>query len=111
MAERNPMEALAEEPTGVRSPAVIVKRERTAGLAIRHHMPKVAALGLIAGEGGPFQFGLLCRRADRYLAAAIGREAVRPDLAAGVVVLGEFPHRHGAGRAGREGVGNVVILM
>ena len=111
MTERHPVKALAEQPTGVRGPTVIMPRQRTAGLAICHDVRKVAALGPVTGERGPLQFGFLRRRADRDLAAAARGETVRPDPATGVVVLGEFPYRYGAGRAGSEGVGDVVVLM
>lgn len=105
------MKALAEEPPGMRRHAVIVAGERPAGLALPSDMPQVAAFGDVAAESAALQRRFFRRRAERRLSAARGDEAVGGDPASGAVIGGEFPDRQPAGRARRQRVGGVMILV
>src|SRR5580700_8937375 len=89
MAERHPMEALAEQPAGMRPRAVIMAGQGPARLAGRTDMGKVAALGAVAIERAAFQRRFVCGCFDRDLAAALVGEAVRADPPAGEIVGGE----------------------
>ena len=95
----------------MRRGAVIVGRERPAGLALDPDMAEIAALGGIAGERGLLVVRLCGGRLDRDFAAALDREAVRPDLPAGEVVGCEFPDRQPMGDACGERVRGVVVLV
>ena len=105
------MEALAEEAPGMRRHAVIVGGERPAGLALDPDMAEIAALGGIAGERGAFVVRLCGGRLDRNFTAALGKEVVRPDLAAGEIVGREFPDGQPVGDARGERVRGVMVLV
>jgi hypothetical protein len=105
------MEALAEQPAGMRRRAVIMGGKEPAGLALGPENAEIAALRGIAAERGAFVPRLRGGRLDRDLAAALGEEAVRPDPAPGEVVGGEFPDRQPAGEACGKRIGGVVVLV
>lgn len=105
------MEALAEQPSRVRLPAVIVWRQRTACFAVHYDVPQIAALRGIAGKDRPLGFRFDRGRADRDLAAAIVREAVGTDPSAGEIVGCEFPDRHCARNRGGQRIRGAMILV
>ncbi len=105
------MEALAEQPAGMRRQAVIIGRERPAGFALDPEMAEIAALRGIAAKRDAFLACLCVGRRDRDLAAALGREAVRPDPAAGEVVGGEFPDRQPAGETRAKRIRSIMVLV
>ncbi len=105
------MEALAEQPAGMRRQAVIIGRERSAEFALDPKMAEIAALRGIAAQRDAFLARLCVGRCDRDLAAALGREAVRPDPAAGEVVGGEFPDRQPAGKTCGERIRAIMVLV
>jgi len=95
----------------MRRRSVIVGGERPAGLALDPDMAEIAVLRGIAAEGGLFVVRLFGGRLDRNFAAALGKEAVRPDMAAGEVVGGEFPDRQPVGDACGERIRGVMVLV
>ena len=105
------MEALAEQPAGRRRHAVIIGRERPAEFALDSKMAEIAALRGVAAKCDAFLARLYVGRRDQNLAAALGREAVRPDPPAGEVVGGEFPDRQPAGEACRERIRGIMVLV
>ncbi len=105
------MEALAEQPAGMRRQAVIIGRERSAEFALDPKMAEIAALRGIAAQRDAFLARLCVGRRDRDLAAALGREAVRPDPAAGEVVGGEFPDRQPAGETRGKRIRGIMVLV
>ena len=105
------MEALAEQPTGVRRHAIIVGRERPAEFALDPQMAEITALRGVAAKRDAFLARLRVGRRDRDIAAALAREAVRPDPAAGEVVGGEFPDRQSAGETRGKRIGGIMVLV
>ncbi len=105
------MKALAEQPAGMRRCGVIIGGQRPVELALDPDMAEIAALGDVAAERGAFVVRLCGGRHDRDLAAALGREAVRPDPAAGEVVGGEFPDRQPAGKTCGERIPAIMVLV
>ena len=105
------MESLAEQPARMRQCIVIIGRKRPAEFALDPEMAEIAALRDIAAQRDAFVARLCVGRRDRDLAAALGREAVRPDPAAGEVVGGEFPDRQPAGDACGERIRGIMVLV
>lgn len=95
----------------MRRRAVIMGGKRPAGLALDPDMAEIAALRHVAAERAAFGLGLRGARLDRDLAATLGREAVRPDPAAGEVVGGEFPDRQPAGKTSGERIRAIMVLV
>ena len=65
------MEALAEQPPGMRRRAIIVGGERSPGLLRHADMAEIRALRGIAGKRPPLQRHLVGARLDHVLAAAL----------------------------------------
>src|SRR6266513_1230420 len=100
MAERDPLEALAEQPARMRPRAVIIGGKRSADLTLDPDMAEIASLRGIAAERGAFVVRLRGARLDRDLAAALGREAARPDPGRGeLCLLPATPHPRIVGAA------------
>src|SRR5687768_10207523 len=93
MAERYPVKALAEQPSGMRRCAVIVPRQLPPRLVPGSDMAEIAALRRVECERPELERGLVLCRVDRRLAAATIGEAVGPDPAAGEIIGPEFPPR------------------
>ncbi len=87
------MEALAEQPPGMRRRGIIMRAKRPPGLPGHADMAEIAALRDIAGERLPLQRHFFGARLDRVLAAALVGKAIGPDLPAGKIVGGEFVDR------------------
>ncbi len=105
------MEALAEQPAGVRCRAVIMDGKRPAEFALDPENAEIAALGGIAAERNALVVRLRGGRLDPDLAAALTGEAVRPGPPAGEVVGGEFPYRQAADIACSERIRGIMVLM
>jgi hypothetical protein len=104
------VKTFAKQPTRMRLPIIVVRRQRAAGLAIGHDMLQIAALRGIGGEGRALRLGFSRGAEKRDLAAALFRETVGSDPPAGEIIRGEFPDRHRSRYRG-EGVRGVMILM
>jgi len=105
------MEALAEQPPGMWRHAIIMHWERPPGLARRADMAQIAALGGVAGECPPLQRHLFGARFDRVLAAALGGEAIGPNLPASKIVGGKFLDRQASGKPRGERIRRVMVLV
>ncbi len=105
------MEALAEQPAGMRWCAVTMGGKRAPGLALDPENTEIAALRGIAAERDALVVRLPGGGLDRDLTAALGGEAVRPDPAAGEIVGGEFPDRQPAGETRGERVRGIMVLV
>ena len=105
------MKTLTEQPSRMRLPIVVVRRQRTAGLAVSHNMPKIAAFRGIDGERRALGLGFSRDAEDRGLAAAFLAKTIGSDPPAGEIICREFPDRHRARDRRRECVRGIVILM
>lgn len=115
MAERDPLEALAEEPAGMRPRAVIMDSKRPACFAhgsVSHcDMAQIAAFRGIAAERPALAICFGVARLEHGLAAVRRREPVRPHRAAGEIVGGEFPDRQAIGKTRGERIRRVMVLV
>lgn len=85
------MEALAEEATGMGRQAVIMGRQRTAGLMLGPDRREIPTFRGIAGERPALALRFAGGCLERHFAAALACEPVGANPAAGKIVGGEFP--------------------
>ncbi len=95
----------------MRRRAVIMKGKRPAGLVRGPDRSEIAAFRGIAAERPAFHLRFDGGRLDCNLAAALAREAVRPETEAGKIVGGEFPDRQPVGKTRGERIRRIVVLM